>query len=71
MLEEFGKKRVIDTPISEGAINGLATGIYASLGLRPIVDITFMDFVTIAMDAIVNQVRSYALYAWWASSKFL
>ncbi len=54
MLEEFGPKRIVDTPISEAGINGLATGA-ASVGLRPIVDVTFMDFVTIAMDAIVNQ----------------
>lgn len=54
MLEEFGPERVIDTPISEAAIAGAAAGA-ASTGMRPIVDITFMDFVTIAMDAIVNQ----------------
>ncbi len=54
MLEEFGEKRVKDTPISEAAIAGAAIGA-AQTGLRPIVDLTFMDFVTIAMDAIVNQ----------------
>lgn len=54
MLEEFGKDRVIDTPISEAAIAGAAAGA-ASCGLRPIIDMTFMDFVTIAMDAIVNE----------------
>ncbi len=54
MLEEFGSERIIDTPISEAAIAGSAAGA-ASLGMRPIVDMTFMDFVTIAMDAIVNQ----------------
>lgn len=54
MLEEFGPDRVLDTPISEAAIAGAAAGA-ASTGMRPIVDITFMDFVTIAMDAIVNQ----------------
>ncbi len=54
MLEEFGKERIIDTPISEAAIAGAAAGA-ASCGLRPIVDMTFMDFVTIAMDAIVNE----------------
>lgn len=54
MIEEFGPERVIDTPISEAAINGMAAGA-ASLGMRPIVDVTFMDFITIAMDAIVNQ----------------
>lgn len=54
MLEEFGPERIIDTPISEAAIAGAAAGA-ASLGMRPIVDMTFMDFVTIAMDAIVNE----------------
>ncbi len=54
MLEEFGPERIIDTPISEAAISGCAAGA-ASCGMRPIVDMTFMDFVTIAMDSIVNQ----------------
>lgn len=54
MLEEFGAKRVKDTPISEAAIAGSAVGA-AITGLRPIVDLTFMDFITIALDAIVNN----------------
>lgn len=54
MLEEFGAKRVKDTPISEAAISGAAIGA-AITGLRPIVDVTFMDFITIMMDAIVNK----------------
>lgn len=54
MLAEFGEKRVIDTPISEAAIAGCAIGSSMN-GLRPIIDLTFMDFVTIALDAIVNQ----------------
>lgn len=54
MFKEFGSERVIDTPISEAAIMGAAVGA-AMKGLRPIVDLTFMDFVTIAMDALVNQ----------------
>ncbi|MVX58401.1 alpha-ketoacid dehydrogenase subunit beta [Streptococcus danieliae] len=54
MLEEFGPERVRDTPISESAISGAAAGA-AMTGLRPIVDMTFMDFSVIAMDAIVNQ----------------
>lgn len=54
MLEEFGVKRVKDTPISEAAIAGSAVGA-AITGLRPIVDLTFMDFITIALDAIVNN----------------
>ncbi|HES2898618.1 TPA: alpha-ketoacid dehydrogenase subunit beta, partial [Streptococcus pyogenes] len=54
MIEEFGPKRVKDTPISEAAISGAAIGA-ATTGLRPIVDVTFMDFLTIMMDAIVNN----------------
>ena len=54
MLAEFGEKRVRDTPISEAAIAGAAVGA-AITGLRPIVDLTFMDFITIALDAIVNN----------------
>jgi pyruvate dehydrogenase E1 component beta subunit len=54
MLEEFGKERVRDTPISENAISGAAIGA-AMTGLRPIVDVTFMDFIVYMMDNIVNQ----------------
>ena len=54
MLEKFGPERVRDCPISEAAISGAAAGA-AITGLRPIVDMTFMDFSVIAMDAIVNQ----------------
>ena len=54
MLAEFGEKRVKDPPISEAAIAGAAVGS-AITGLRPIVDLTFMDFITIALDAIVNN----------------
>jgi pyruvate dehydrogenase E1 component beta subunit len=54
LYEEFGTDRVIDTPISEAGITGLAVGA-AMTGLRPIVDIMFGDFVTINMDQMVNQ----------------
>lgn len=54
LLDEFGERRVVDTPISEGAIIGLATGA-AVCGLRPVVDLMFMDFVGVAMDQIANQ----------------
>ena len=54
MIEEFGEERVRDTPISEAAITGAAAGA-AVTGMRPIVEIMFMDFTTIAMDALVNQ----------------
>ncbi len=51
---KFGEDRVVDTPISEQAIIGLGVGA-AVVGLRPIVDLMFMDFVCVAMDQIVNQ----------------
>lgn len=54
LLEEFGERRMVDTPISEQAIVGLGTGA-AVCGLRPVVDLMFMDFVMIAMDQIANQ----------------
>lgn len=50
----FGNERVRDAPISESAIAGAAVGA-AMTGLRPVIEIMFMDFVTFAMDAIVNQ----------------
>jgi pyruvate dehydrogenase E1 component beta subunit len=54
MLEEFGPERVRDTPISEAAIAGAATGA-ALMGMRPIIESMFMDFVTIMMNQMVNQ----------------
>ncbi|WP_419841402.1 alpha-ketoacid dehydrogenase subunit beta [Candidatus Poriferisodalis sp.] len=52
--ERFGDMRVVDTPISEQAIVGLGTGAAVS-GLRPVVDLMFMDFILVAMDQIANQ----------------
>jgi pyruvate dehydrogenase E1 component beta subunit len=54
LLQEFGEERVRDTPISEAVIAGAAAGA-AMTGLRPVAEIMFMDFTTIAMDQIVNQ----------------
>ncbi|MCY4657976.1 MAG: alpha-ketoacid dehydrogenase subunit beta [Gammaproteobacteria bacterium] len=54
ILEKFGSDRVIDTPISEEGIIGLGVGS-AATGLRPIVDIMFMDFMGECMDEIANQ----------------
>ena len=54
MLEEFGAERIRDTPISEAAITGAAVGA-AMTGMRPVVEIMFSDFITIAMDQLVNQ----------------
>ncbi|MBC7632698.1 alpha-ketoacid dehydrogenase subunit beta [Aeromicrobium sp.] len=54
LLTEFGPRRMIDTPISEAAIVGLGVGA-ASRGLRPVVDIMFMDFLAVCLDQVVNQ----------------
>jgi len=54
LKQRFGAGRVIDTPISEAAIAGMAVGAAMS-GLRPVFEIMFMDFSTLAMDALVNQ----------------
>lgn len=54
LLDEFGPDRVRDTPIAEAGIVGLAVGA-AMTGLRPVVEIMFSDFTTLASDQIVNQ----------------
>ena len=54
LLETYGDRRMIDTPISEMAIVGLGVGA-ASRGLRPVVDIMFMDFLAVCLDQVVNQ----------------
>jgi pyruvate dehydrogenase E1 component beta subunit len=54
LLAEFGKDRVRDTPISELGIVGVAVGA-ALTGMRPVVDIQFSDFLSLALDQIVNQ----------------
>ncbi len=54
LLDEFGPERVVDTPISEAGLVGLGVGA-AAVGLRPIIEIMFMDFIGIAMDQLVNQ----------------
>src|SRR5262245_35926810 len=54
LAEEFGADRVRNTPISEAAICGVAIGA-AQSGLRPVIEIMFVDFVTLALDQLVNQ----------------
>src|SRR3989449_1507614 len=54
LVEEFGTGRVIDSPISEPGITGIAVGA-AMTGMRPVVDIMFGDFSTLVMDQMVNQ----------------
>jgi pyruvate/2-oxoglutarate/acetoin dehydrogenase E1 component len=58
LAQKHGAHRVRNTPISEAAITGLATGA-ALCGLRPVLEIMFIDFVTLAMDVLVNQSAKY------------
>jgi pyruvate dehydrogenase E1 component beta subunit len=58
LIDEFGPQRVIDSPISEAAITGIGVGT-AVTGMRPVVEIMFGDFITLAMDQIVNQAAKF------------
>ena len=53
LAEEFGVSRVINTPISEAAITGVAIGA-AQAGLRPVLEIMYVDFLTLALDQLAN-----------------
>jgi pyruvate dehydrogenase E1 component beta subunit len=54
LLDEFGSKRVIDTPIAEEGFVGMAVGA-ALTGMKPVVEVMFSDFITLALDPIINQ----------------
>jgi Pyruvate/2-oxoglutarate dehydrogenase complex, dehydrogenase (E1) component, eukaryotic type, beta subunit len=54
LADRYGRDRVINTPISEGAITGVAIGA-AQSGLRPVLEIMFIDFITLALDQLANQ----------------
>jgi len=54
LVEEFGASRIINTPISEATIVGMAVGA-AITGLRPVLEIMFIDFITLGMDQLVNH----------------
>ncbi len=54
LIDKFGEKRVVETPISEEGYVGIAVGS-ALLGNRPVVEVMFIDFITLAMDQIINQ----------------
>jgi pyruvate/2-oxoglutarate/acetoin dehydrogenase E1 component len=54
LLSEFGPERVIDTPIAEAGFTGASIGA-ALTGMRPVVEIMFIDFTTVCMDMIINQ----------------
>ena len=57
LLEEFGEQRVIDTPISEAAIVGAAAGA-AHMGMRPVAEMQFIDFISCAYDMLTNYVAT-------------
>lgn len=65
MLEHFGERRVIDTPISESAIVGAAIGA-SMMGLRPVAEMQFADFISCAFDQIVNFAAK-CRYRWGAA----
>ncbi len=54
LQDRFGEKRVLDTPITESAIVGTAVGA-AAVGLRPVIELMFIDFIGVAMDQLYNQ----------------
>lgn len=54
LLDQFGEKRVKDTPITESAIVGTAVGA-ACVGLRPVIEMMFVDFIGVALDQLYNQ----------------
>ena len=58
LLDEFGSRRVIDSPISEAAITGAGAGA-ALVGCRPVVELQIFDFVTLAMDQLVNHAAKW------------
>jgi 2-oxoisovalerate dehydrogenase E1 component beta subunit len=65
MLEHFGERRVIDTPLSEAAIVGAAIGA-GLLGLRPVAEMQYADFITCAFDQVVNFAAK-CRYRWGAA----
>jgi acetoin:2,6-dichlorophenolindophenol oxidoreductase subunit beta len=58
LIERFGPKRVMDTPIAENSFVGVAIGM-AITGLRPVVEIMFADFLAVAMDSVANEAAKY------------
>ena len=65
LIDEFGKERVIDTPISEGAIVGAACGA-ALMGMRPIAEFQFIDFISAGFDLLTNYAAK-CRYRWGAA----
>ncbi len=73
LLDEFGAERVIDTPIAEAAIVGAAIGA-AMMGMRPVAEMQFIDFIACAFDQLVNfaaksRYRWGAACRWWCAAR--
>lgn len=54
LLDKFGEGRIVETPISEGSLMGIATGS-ALMGMKPVLEIMFMDFTTLIIDQVLNH----------------
>jgi pyruvate dehydrogenase E1 component beta subunit len=67
LLEKFGKERVIDTPISENGFTGMGVGA-ALTGMKPVVEILFIDFTMLILDQIVNQAAKFKFMSGGAGS---
>ena len=63
MLDEFGEKRIIDTPIAENGFSGIAVGA-AMNGMRPIVEYMTWNFSLVAIDQIIKKHKRTAFFAW-------
>ena len=64
LVKKFGESRIMDTPISENGITGVAVGA-AIVGMKPIIVHPRMDFMLYAFDPIINQAANWVLYEWW------
>jgi pyruvate dehydrogenase E1 component beta subunit len=67
LLDEFGRERVIDTPISENGFTGMGVGA-ALTGMKPVVEILFIDFTMLILDQIVNQAAKFRFMSGGAGS---
>src|SRR5687767_8826640 len=65
LIDEFGKERVVDTPISEGAIVGAACGA-ALMGMKPVAEFQFIDFISAGFDLLTNYAAK-CRYRWGAA----
>ena len=66
MLDEFGDKRVLDTPITEHGFAGIGVGA-AFANLKPIVEFMTFNFAMQAIDQIINSAAKHFIYVWWTN----